>query len=148
MDRKFRNISDVYSAFMSPDGIYMKLPIPIDSYLYEVCMDHDHLCKKDRDKFKQTLGNPYQTCGRPLDKVCGSVFTYVQRIKFDIDNIGKILRRYEITIFDTKEKAFEAGKKIKEKRIQQLREMGFNIDDEGKLIEESSKAVHENKSIE
>ena len=94
------------------------------------------------------MGNPYQTGGRPLDKVCGSVFTYVQRIKFDIDNIGKILRRYEITIFDTKEKAFEAGKKIKEKRIQQLREMGFNIDDEGKLIEESSKAVHENKSIE
>lgn len=144
MDKTYRNIADVYSAFMSPDGIYMKLPVPLDSYLYEVCMDCDKLCVNDRELFKQKLGNPYQTCGRPLDKVCGSVFPYIQRIKFDINNIGKILRRYEITIFDTKEKATEAGNKLKKKRIEQLRSMGFNIDDEGKLIKESKEADSNN----
>lgn len=146
MENTYRNISDIYSAFMSPDGIYMKLPVPLDSYLYEVCMDCDKLCVNERDLFKQRLGNPYQACNRPLDKVCGSVFPYIQRIKFDIDNIGKVLRRYEITIFDTKEKATEAGKKLQQKRIEQLRDMGFNIDNDGRLINKNEQATNNNKS--
>lgn len=136
MEKTYRNISDVYSAFMSPDGIYLKLPVPIDTFLYEVGMECDELCVKDPGKFKECMFRQYGKCNRQIDRACACRFGYIQRVKLDIDNIAKILRRYEITIFSSKEKATEAGKKLQVERIKTMRDKGYNIDENtGKLIE-------------
>lgn len=133
----YRHIADVYSAFVSKDGRTIELPVPIDSYLYEVKMDCDKLCEKCPEKFKQVYGRAPYKCNRTTDMTCGCIFSYFQRIKLDIDNIAKILRRYEITIFDSKEKAQAAGDMMMRQRIGELRSNGFDILDNGSVGKQS-----------
>lgn len=124
--------------FISEDKKTITLPVPLGSKVYGFTLKCCDACLFQRTRFNETYP-PYKYGDRCNMKMpCHTRFRKITEIEVTLDNIKKILEGFGIRFFETKEEAKAKGEALAKRHANQMKSMGFNLDENNYCIKEEN----------
>ncbi|WP_286077848.1 hypothetical protein [Thomasclavelia cocleata] len=126
--------------FVSEDKMTIKLPIPLGTTVYGFTLKCCDACLFQKTKFNNTYP-PSKYGDRCNSKMpCHTRFGRVTAVELTFESMKNILKGWGVRFFETKEEAMAKGEAIANRHANQMKSMGFNLDENNYCIKEENKS--------
>ena len=113
--------------FISEDKKTITLPIPLGSILYRFVTSCNDSCMFQKEDFDRVF--PKESNSRcSKDMPCHTKLHSIQTVEVKLSNLELILENWHITIFESENKAKEAGNTLIDSHKQQLLNLGLKVE--------------------
>lgn len=113
--------------FISEDKKTINLPVPLGATLYRIITACNDACMLQAEKFNSVF--PSKEGGRcSVDMPCHTKLHSALPFVFALGDLDWVLKKWQITCFETESGAKEAGENLIEAHKQQLLALGLNVE--------------------
>lgn len=122
------------------------IPVPLGTTLFEYSTDCCNACwfsSELSDERNQLDDNKIIKCNSSAP--CHTRYLRVNSITFSYSNLEYVLENWNKKVFLTSEEAEKAGKQLVKEHIKEMRALGYDVTDDGKISDEILKAEHAKK---
>jgi len=120
-------------SFISQDKKIINLPVPLGTIVYRFHTDCCDACLFQKEKFDKLYPKAFEgRCSQ--DMLCHTRFSEIEPIIVNINNLDLILGKWKTKVFETKKEAEIAGKEFVAEHVRRLKELGFELNENGYSI--------------
>lgn len=123
---------------ISKDKKQINLPVALGENVYSFSLQCCDACYFQGDLFYKKY-NPKSDHNRcKLLSPCQTIFHGITEKELTLDNMANIIRLWGVQFFASASEAEKAGKTMAKLHQNQMKEMGFNLDEAGRCIEQKT----------
>lgn len=111
--------------FISEDKKTINLPVSLGTTVYRIITSCNDACTFQKEKFDKVFPSKGNRCGQ--DMPCHIKLHSIQPVKLKLSNVEWILTQWNISIFETENKAREIGERMIKEHKQKLLELGLVV---------------------
>lgn len=112
--------------FITEDQRTINLPVPLGTTVYRIVTSCNDACMFQIEKFNEIF--PPKEGGRcSQDMPCHTKLHSIQPTTMNLSDLDWILKRWQISIFETENEAREAGERLIIEHKQKLLELGLTV---------------------